>query len=116
MTAGRWRALAVGVLLTMALVAAGTSRVQAEAAVPVPAASAGGMGTDGCRAVVAAIEEQNRKLSQELRQIKRELAALNQNLERPGVREIMAGIGYILGLFGMAALVASRRDKASRSN
>ena len=49
------------------------------------------------------------RMSQELRQIKRELAALNQNLDKPGAKEAMAGIGYILGLFGTAALVAARR-------
>jgi hypothetical protein len=50
-------------------------------------------------------------MNQELRQIKREIALLNQNLEQPGVREIMAGIGYILGLFGIAAFFAARRQK-----
>ena len=64
-----------------------------------------------CRALMAGIEEHNRKLTQELRQIKREIALLNQNLEKPGVREILAGIGYILGLFGIAAWFAARRQK-----
>ena len=55
--------------------------------------------------------EELRRLREELRQIKRELALLNQNLERPGIREISAGIGYIFGLCGVAALVAARRNK-----
>ena len=105
-------------LLTIVLAAASLSLVHAETANPTPPAvdAVGGVDTGDCRTLAAGIEEQSRKLSQELRQIKREIAALNQNLERPGVREVMAGIGYILGLFGVAALVASRRDKASRSN
>ncbi len=61
------------------------------------------------QALVTRVTEQNRQLHQELRQIKREIALLNQNLEKPGVREIMSGIGYILGLFGVAALVSGRR-------
>ena len=39
-----------------------------------------------CGAVLAALEEQNRKLQQELRQIKREIGVLNQNMEKPGAR------------------------------
>lgn len=62
-----------------------------------------------CGAVLTALEEQNRRLQQELRQIKREIGMLNQNLEKPGAREIIAGVGFILGLFGTAALFTSRR-------
>jgi nickel transport protein len=47
--------------------------------------------------------------------IKRDIAALNQKLDEPGLQDIMAGIGYILGLFGIGAYVASRRrDKEER--
>ncbi len=62
-----------------------------------------------CGAVLTTLEEQNRKLQQELRQIKREIGMLNQNLEKPGAREIIAGVGFILGLFGAAALFTARR-------
>ena len=62
-----------------------------------------------CQVLANQLEAQNQQLHQELRQIKREIAALNQNLENPGVREIMSGIGYIFGLCGVAALVSARR-------
>jgi nickel transport protein len=55
------------------------------------------------------LAEHDRKVAQELRQIKREIAALGQQMAEPGLREIMAGIGYILGLFGVAAFVAARK-------
>ena len=71
-------------------------------------AATGGQHAD-CRDLMAGIEEQNRKLGQELRQVKREIAVLNQNLEKPGLREVSAGIGYIVGMFGVAAFVAARR-------
>lgn len=64
---------------------------------------------DACQALMTRIDEQNRKLSQELRQIKREITVLNQNLDKPGIKEAMTGIGYIFGLFGTAAFVAARR-------
>ncbi len=63
-----------------------------------------------CATAVDEIRQENKKLHRELRQIKREIGLLNQNLEEPGLREIAAGIGYILGLCGVAALVATRRQ------
>jgi nickel transport protein len=48
------------------------------------------------------------------RAVQRELAPLRQMFQRqaeggPGVVEIVGGIGYIVGLFGVAAFVAARR-------
>jgi nickel transport protein len=64
---------------------------------------------DAPQAVAALIQEQQRELTAELRRIQRELAALRAELEKPGLPEVMAGIGYICGLFGVAAFVAARR-------
>lgn len=47
----------------------------------------------------------------ELRLIKREISLLKQQAEEPGLEELIAGVGYIFGLFGAAALAASRRKK-----
>ena len=59
--------------------------------------------------VISLLQEQNSKLSGEIRRIHRELAALRADLEKPDVKDIFGGIGYILGLCGVAALVAARR-------
>ncbi len=64
---------------------------------------------ENCREVMALLKEHEARLTRELRTIKREIAALNQAVEEPGVRDAVAGIGYILGLFGIAAFMASRR-------
>ncbi len=82
--------------------------------IPLPARAAdSGSPADNTGEPVAAVakllRKHDKKTARELRQIKREIAALRQSQEEPGVREIMAGIGYILGLCGAAALVASRR-------
>ena len=74
-----------------------------------PEAAQAAAGDGSCATAVALLQEQDKKLSRDLRQIKRDIALLNQNLEEPGVKDIMAGIGYIFGLFGVAAYVASRR-------
>ena len=65
----------------------------------------------GCPEIVTLLKEENAKLSGELRRIQREIAALRADLEKPGLPEILGGIGYILGLFGTAAFVAGRRRK-----
>lgn len=74
---------------------------------PVPAASAASLGQ--CQELVALLAEQDQKNSREFRQIKRDIASLSQQVAEPGMREILGGVGYILGLFGVAAYVASRK-------
>jgi nickel transport protein len=59
--------------------------------------------------VIALLKAQNRELSGDLRRIHREIAALRADLNEPGMKEVFAGIGYIVGLFGVAAFVAARR-------
>ncbi len=59
--------------------------------------------------VLALLEEHKSELSRDLRQIRREIAALRADLDQPGIREVFAGVGYIFGLFGVAAFVAARR-------
>jgi hypothetical protein len=62
-------------------------------------------------AVITLLKEQNRKLSADLRRIQREIAALRADIGKPGLKDVFAGIGYIFGLFGVAAYVASRRKE-----
>lgn len=97
-----WRALLVAVVLCLPAVVAAAE----EAAQPPPAQVL------DCPALASQVSEENRRLREEVRQVKRELALLNQNLAKPGAREIIAGIGFILGLFGSAALVSARRQGA----
>ena len=61
--------------------------------------------------VIALLKAQNSKLSGELRRIQREIAALRADLNKPGLKDVFSGLGYILGLFGAAAFVAARRKE-----
>lgn len=63
----------------------------------------------GCSEAVALIRSENSKLSGDLRRIQREIAALRADLDEPGMREVFGGLGYILGLFGVAFFIAARR-------
>ena len=96
-----WRALVVAVVLCLPV---GLASAEEAAQPPTQVLD--------CPALASQVSEENRRLREELRQVKRELALLNQNLEKPGAREIIAGIGFILGLFGAAALVSARRQGA----
>jgi nickel transport protein len=59
--------------------------------------------------VVKLLEEHNMELSRDLRRIQREIAALKAELDKPGIKDVFAGVGYIFGLFGVAAYLAARR-------
>jgi hypothetical protein len=61
--------------------------------------------------VAALLKEQNSKLSGELRRIQREIAALRADMDKPRLKDVFSGIGYIFGLFGVAAYVAARRKE-----
>lgn len=63
----------------------------------------------GSEGAVGRQEDANAPLAGELRRIHREIAALRADLDKPGLQEVFSGLGYILGLFGVAAFVASRR-------
>jgi hypothetical protein len=64
---------------------------------------------DNSQQVVMLLKEQNSRLSNDLRRIQREIAALRADLDKPRLKDVFAGIGYIFGLFGVAAFVAARR-------
>ena len=61
--------------------------------------------------IITLLKEQNNKLSGELRRIQREIAALRADLDKPGLKDVFSGIGYILGIFGVAAFVSARRKE-----
>ncbi|RJP75868.1 MAG: hypothetical protein C4522_20025 [Desulfobacteraceae bacterium] len=66
-------------------------------------------GQEDVQEMMTLLRENNSKLSGDLRRIQREIAALRADLDKPGMKDVFAGIGYIFGLFGAAAFVAARR-------
>ena len=102
-----WRVAALLVLCWL-LPARPTAAEEKPAAAPPSVAS--------CADLAALLVRQEEHTSRELRQLKRDLAALSQKVEEPGISEIFGGIGYILGIFWVAAYVASRRRDGGRGN
>jgi hypothetical protein len=66
---------------------------------------------DNCAMAVKLLKKQNHKLSRELGQIKREIGELRVAVHGVTPSKIFGGIGYILGLFGVAAMVAARKKE-----
>ncbi len=69
--------------------------------------------TDNCAEAVALLKTQNNKISQELRMIKREIAALKEALSEPGLGEIFGGIGYIMGFLGIIFYFLARKKSGT---
>jgi len=65
--------------------------------------------------VLSLLQAQKAELGQELRRLHRELAAVKQQLEEPGLGTVFSGIGYILGLFGTAFFIHARAAYQRRS-
>ena len=99
------------VIITILLIAAG-SAIATETSTAPPLQTAlveKGVAPEECAKVLERIDEQHQALSKDLRRLHRELAALKADQNKPGLTEIIGGIGWIIGLFGTAAYVSSRK-------
>lgn len=63
-----------------------------------------------------ALQAQQREMSQELRAMKREMAALKAAMQEPDFKDILGGIGYILGIFGVTYYMQARRQRHSKTS
>jgi len=74
-------------------------------AVPVMAQEVGVTGSNtscDCQQAVKLLKKQKKTFNHEFRRIKRELGAMKVSLNKPGFTQILGGIGYIIGLFGLS--------------
>lgn len=62
-----------------------------------------------CGELAGLVQQERTAISREMGQIKREIAALRDDLSKPGTKEIFAGIGYIFGLAGIGLYFHCRR-------
>jgi len=58
---------------------------------------------------ISELETQNKKLHQQLRQARRQLAETRNAEQQPGWPQIVGGIGIIFGLCGVTMMVKSRK-------
>lgn len=67
-----------------------------------PAIAGDADSAQSCVQTVEMLRSQKKEMSREFRQIKRELALVKETIGKPGISEILGGIGFILGLFGVS--------------
>lgn len=87
----------------------GFSAEEQPALAPVMGGAPAGETAVDCRQLAEQIQQQKNLLAKEIGQAKREIAALREDLNKPGIKEVFAGIGYIFGLAGVGLYVSSRR-------
>lgn len=68
-----------------------------------------------CSELPGLLQQERAAISREVGQIKREIAALRDDLSKPGLKEIFAGVGYIFGLAGIGLFLHCRRSKGPGS-
>jgi hypothetical protein len=68
-----------------------------------------------CQQLMEQIQQQRNLISREAGQLKREIAALREDVGKPGIKEVFAGIGYIFGLAGIGIYVSNRRRAQTRT-
>lgn len=64
-----------------------------------------------CERLVQLFDRQREQMASDLGRVKREMAALREDLAKPGMRDIVAGIGYIFGIAGIVLFFQSRRPR-----
>jgi hypothetical protein len=69
--------------------------------------------TDNCAEAVALLKTQNKKISEEFRKIKREIAVLRNELSKPGPQKVLGGIGYIMGFLGLIFYFQARKKSGT---
>jgi hypothetical protein len=72
--------------------------------------------TVDCQQLASLIQQQKIFISRETGQLKREIAALREDVSSPGIREIFAGVGYIFGLAGVGLYVHCRKNKNNEAD
>ncbi len=66
-----------------------------------------------CAEAIARQAAQLKGLQQDVQRLHREIALLRSELSTPGLTEVLGGIGYIIGLFGLVAWLGRRKQGAS---
>lgn len=64
-----------------------------------------------CSELAGLLQQEKSAISREVGQIKREIAALRDDLSKPGLKEIFAGVGYIFGLAGIGLFFHCRKNR-----
>ena len=57
---------------------------------------------------VVQLQQENKSLQHKVRRLEAQVAAMREELNAPKASQIVGGIGYIVGIFGVAGWIAAR--------
>lgn len=60
-------------------------------------------------ATVTQLQQDNASLQRQVKRLEAQVAAMRDEMNTPDATQIFAGIGYIVGIFGIAGWVAARK-------
>lgn len=69
---------------------------------------------DNQQAIVQ-LQHENTALQRKVRRLEAQVAAMREDLNTPGLNQIAGGIGYVVGIFGVAAWIAARKKEGQAS-
>ena len=76
-------------------------------AAPIAAVASGAVATE----LSVPLQQENADLKRKLRRLEHQVAALRDELNSPDATQIIGGIGYIVGVFGIAGWIVSRKKQ-----
>lgn len=59
--------------------------------------------------ILVQLQQENAELQRDVNRLESQVAALREEMNTPGASRIIAGLGYIVGIFGVAVWIAARR-------
>ncbi len=62
------------------------------------------------------LQQENAALQRRVRRLESQVAAQREELNSPGATQIIAGIGYIVGIFGIIGWLAARKKSAQENS
>jgi nickel transport protein len=67
--------------------------------------------TATCDQIVALLQQQQGLITRELAQVRREMVVFREAMAQPGLKDVFSGIGYILGIAGIAFYFHCKRSQ-----
>ncbi len=72
--------------------------------------------TPASEPTIKQLQEENASLRRQLMRLQSQVAAQREELNSPGASQIISGLGYIVGIFGLAGWLAGRKKSAQENS
>ena len=67
------------------------------------------------RPTLAQLQQENSRLQRQVRRLEAQVEAMREELNAPDATQVIGGIGYIVGIFGVAGWIAARKKNGRDS-